>query len=190
MKRFVKFLLVLLCVGLVIAGAFTVRDEVRQRLYPLKYRDWICTYAAENELDPALVLALIKCESSFDPGAVSSVGARGLTQITESTFEWLRTKSKREGDKTLTFDAMFDPETSIRFSCLLLGRLTAEFGTPTETLAAYHAGSSRVRGWLADAEYSSDGKTLEHIPFDDTRGYVRRVLETRDIYEEMYADEL
>ena len=54
-------------------------------------------------------------------------------------------------------------------------------------LAAYHAGLGAVQGWLEDPEYSSDGKTLDKIPYSDTNWYVAKVLETRDMYKKLYG---
>ncbi len=57
-----------------------------------KYNDLVEQYAAEYDLDPLLVYSFIRTESGFDPGATSSVDARGLMQMTEETFLWLRSK--------------------------------------------------------------------------------------------------
>lgn len=189
MRRFVKFCGVLLCLVLLVTAARVGYREVRQKLYPLEFRETVLEYAEAEGLDPAFVFSVIKCESGFDPQAVSSVGARGLMQITEDTFEWLQTKSTVPEDELLTYDAMFEPKTAIRYGCMLLGRIQQEFGAYETTLAAYHAGSSRVRGWLSDSAYSSDSVTLDHIPYDDTRSYVQRVMKTFTIYQEIYPDE-
>ena len=61
-------------------------------LYPLKYEDYVEVYAKENNLSPAFVYAVIKCESNFDKDAVSSVGATGLMQIMPDTFDWINMK--------------------------------------------------------------------------------------------------
>lgn len=189
MRRFVKFCGILLCLVLLMAAARVGYHEVRQKLYPLEYREAVWEYAEAEGLDPALVLSVIKCESGFDPQAVSSVGARGLMQLTEDTFEWLKTKSTFPEDELLTYDAMFEPKTAIRYGCMLLGRIQREFGVYETTLAAYHAGSSRVRSWLNDSTYSNDATTLLHIPYEDTRLYVQRVMKTFAIYQEIYPDE-
>ena len=58
--------------------------------HTVAYRDEIEKYAAENGIHPAYVAAIILRESSYDPKATSSVGARGLMQVMESTFEFVR----------------------------------------------------------------------------------------------------
>ena len=87
----------------------------------------------------------------------------------------------------LSEDMLFDPETSIKYGCLLYGMFIEEFGSEPETVAAYHAGPGNVRKWLKDERYSHDGKTLYEIPFSKTNAYVERVMKTKAIYEKLYS---
>lgn len=61
-------------------------------LYPRKYEALVDQWAETYGLDPLLVDAFIRTESGFDPQATSTVDARGLMQMTEETFIWLRSK--------------------------------------------------------------------------------------------------
>ena len=79
--------------------------------HPLRYESYVEKYSRENGLDKYLVYAVIKTESGFDPGAVSNVGARGLMQIMEDTFDWVKF---RLGDEDARYLDMYDPETNIR----------------------------------------------------------------------------
>ena len=54
-------------------------------------------------------------------------------------------------------------------------------------LAAYNAGTTNVDRWLSDSAYSSDGKTLDDIPYDETRNYVKKVTDVRKKYENIYG---
>lgn len=189
MKLFTRLLSLVVIAALAVAVFAVGYKEIQKKLHPLGYEELIEKYSAEYDLDKRLVLAVIKCESGFDSTAVSSVGARGLTQITEDTFNWLKTKMDEDA-KELTFDDMFEPEVAIRFGCRLLSILTNEFKNYEASLAAYHAGSSRVRGWLEDPELSRDGVTLDSIPFEDTAGYVKKVMKAYETYGELYSDEL
>lgn len=92
MKKFLKTLVLLFLLCVVLLALPPVRRQVEQRLYPRKYNDLVEQYAAEYDLDPLLVYSFIRTESGFDPGATSSVDARGLMQMTEETFLWLRSK--------------------------------------------------------------------------------------------------
>jgi len=147
------------------------RLEIEQRIfYPWDYDELIRGTAQVQGVSDALLRGLILTESSFDPQAVSPVGARGLTQIMPETFEWLLSKT----GETLPLEALFEPEVSVRYGALLLRTLLDEFGETETALAAYHAGRGRVNGWLRDPEISPDGRTLAHIPANDTGHYVTK----------------
>ena len=182
-----RFPLLLLTASLFVGGAVMATNAEKafyQKAYPVQYSYWVEEYADKNDLDPALVYAGIRTESSFRPLAWSSVGARGLMQLTEETFEWV---AYRMHDQSGTvYEDMFDPEANIRYGTYLLKDLLAEFGTEANALCAYHAGWGNAKNWLSDPQYSPDGKNIETIPFEDTRGYVKKVLDTKEIYQELY----
>lgn len=168
-------------------GAFfcigPIRDCVYRSLYPCKFSQLVEEACEKQGLSPSLVYAVIKNESSFRPEAVSSVGARGLMQLTEETFEWVRGRMGTEE----TFEDMFDPEVNIRYGTYLLSVLLSEFGSQQNALCAYHAGWGSVKKWLADPDYSPDGQQVETIPFADTDYYVDKVQKTAAIYQELYS---
>jgi len=163
-------------------------EEIEQELfYPMHYFDLIDGTAQEHGLDTALLMGLVFTESSFDPQAVSSVGAQGLTQIMPETFEWLQSKT----GESLSLDALFEPEISLRYGAQLLRILLDEFALPETALAAYHAGRGRVNQWLRDPEISPDGSTLvlARLPSNDTRHYVNKVMRAYAKYEEIIREE-
>jgi len=155
---------------------------ITQTIYPQKYSALVEENAERFDIDPALLYALIKAESGFDSAAVSSVGAKGLTQITPDTFEWLQTKTGDVYDE----DALFEPEVSVYYGAYFLDMLLDEFGNTKTALAAYHAGRGKVNEWLADPRISTDGKTLDNIPYEDTEGYVERVTKITKKYKDIY----
>ena len=84
-----------------------------------------------------------RTESGFDPQATSTVDARGLMQMTEETFIWLR--SKIAPDEGLLFANLYDPETSIRFGCYYLHLCMERYnGDVATAAAAYHSGWGTV----------------------------------------------
>ena len=85
-------LLLILSLVLIIIIVNAVKLGV-QTIYPRQYVELVEENAQAFEIDEALLYALIKSESGFDKNAVSSVGAKGLTQITPDTFQWLQTKT-------------------------------------------------------------------------------------------------
>lgn len=179
MKKLAKTLFVLLLLACM--GAVAGRSLFKA-LYPKKYTDSIETYAAQYGVSQTLILAVIRTESSFDPQAVSNVGAKGLMQIMPDTLDWLCYKMGED----VSFDALSDPDTSIRFGTYFLHLLLEEFGSEQAALAAYHAGRGSVVQWLSDPEISADGRTLDRIPYSDTAHYVRKVEQAQKMYQNLY----
>jgi len=149
------------------------------RYYPVRHTELIYRYAEEFDVEPDLVFALINAESRFRETAVSRVGASGLMQIMEDTAYWI---APMAGFDDFSYDQILDPEVNIRLGTFYLGMLYRRFGDVTVALSAYNAGSGNVSRWLENPEYSSDGKTLDHIPFPETRNYVNRVIDYRQVY--------
>jgi soluble lytic murein transglycosylase len=152
--------------------------------YPIKYSDLVIKYSAQLGVSPALIYAVIKNESSFNPKAESSIGALGLMQLTPETFKWAQSKTI---DKEIyTENDLLNPEINIKYGTLVLSILLNEFKNTDTALAAYHAGRTNVKNWLANSDYSQDGQTLNHIPFADTRGYVPKVIAAENMYSQLY----
>lgn len=180
-KRLLTFsliLVVIIAILLCLAGSF-----VEKKLYPCKYDSIVFQMAEEYELAPSLVFAVIHTESKFEKDAVSSANAKGLMQITDSTFRWAQ---RREGVKRINSEKLFEPETNIKYGCYILVLLSEQFSDTKTILAAYNAGQGRVAEWLKNSDYSSDGITLETIPYKETANYVRRVLNTQKRYQRLY----
>lgn len=153
------------------------------RILPRDYADIVGKYAARYELDEAFVDAVIFCESRFEADVVSPAGAMGLMQVTQETGWWA---AQQIGLDTETLD-LHDPETNIRIGCWYLHWLEEKFdGVPETMLAGYNAGHGNVAKWLADEEKSRDGITLDEIPYQETRSYVRRVGLVEKLYRLLY----
>ncbi len=179
-KTIFAFLLLTVCAICIAFGARTLM----QTLYPKKYSDAVETYAAEYDVPPHLVYAVIHTESSFRPDAGSEAGAAGLMQIMPETLEWL---NMRMGLQT-EFAELSDPDVAIRYGTYMLHLLLDEFGDTSAALAAYHAGRGRVGQWLKDPAYSDDGRTLRVIPYRDTAHYVRKVEKAVEMYDSLYKN--
>ena len=164
--QLLRRLVVLICIAAVLLMALPpLAREADRLLYPRKYSLQVEQWAAEYDLDPLLVYAFIRTESGFDPAATSSVEARGLMQMTEETFIWLR--SKIAPDEGLTFDELYDPDVSIRFGCYYIHLCMERYGGDVATAAAaYHSGWGTVDNLLRMEEHSSDGQTLKGFPYN------------------------
>lgn len=153
--------------------------------YPLKYEDWIQQYSKERGLDPYLVMALIRQESSYNPQVKSHVGATGLMQIMPATGNDIARRLHKFGTPRLT-----DPKTNIELGTYYLKQLIGWVGGSSElALAAYNGGIGNVRKWQASFGGKKPDEFLESIPFTETRGYVKRITMMRSTYEQLH-DEL
>ena len=178
--------MILVILLLAAAGFFGIRagmDLCRRVMYPVAYEEYIHKYAKENQLDPYLVMAVIKTESNFIPDAHSGK-AEGLMQLTEETAADVARQLKI---KESTID-LTDPQMNIRMGCYYLKRLIDRYdGNIDVALAAYNGGPGNVNKWLEDRTYSKDGENLHSIPFRETREYVQRVHRQWEHYREMYG---
>lgn len=181
MKVFLKAVIWLVVIAVLVFGGMYSYEKIEKMIYPQDYKDLIEAYAEEYGLDKSLVYAVVKCESGFDSSAVSSIGAKGLMQLTDETYEWVCSRYKDTADGDL-----FDAKTNIKSGCRLLRLHLKEFGDIKTALAAYHAGRGITNEWLKNSEYSSNGKTLDKIPYEETSKYADRVIKTIEKYKEIY----
>lgn len=163
-----------------------VLDNAAMLLYPAKYRNLVQQYSNEYNVDPYLVLAIIKVESNFKPNAVSHKDARGLMQISEKTGNW---GADKLGISEYMNEKLFDPEINIYIGCWYLSVLYGEFGDTDLVLAAYNGGSGNVTQWLKDRSLSASGKSLDRIPFKETDQYLKKVKNSYRIYKKLYEYE-
>ncbi len=188
MKLRTKIIALLLAVVLLVSMPTLVR-KVKEQLYPCKYADVVETYAAEYDLDPLLIYTFIRTESSFEPDAVSEVGARGLMQMTEETFEWIKTKLAPEED--ITFADLYDPACAVRFGAYYLRLCLDRYGGDVATAAAaYHSGWGTVDSLLNHEDYAGDGKTLPTFPYSRMNHYVEKILHGYERYTELYGSSI
>ncbi len=142
---------------------------------------------AEGDLpvDTELALAIARRESEFNPGVVSSVGARGMMQVMPKTAEAV---AKRLAVDYSSDRLLSDWAYNVRIGSTYLAELEQEFGgNHVLVAAAYNAGPSRVRRWIEDQGDPRSGTIdvvdwIEHIPFRETRNYVMRVMESLPVY--------
>jgi soluble lytic murein transglycosylase len=158
----------------------TLPKEVWSLLYPKPYWDLVRRQARASRLDPYLVMGLIRQESTFNPGAISSANARGLMQLLPGTAARVAHRKRGVGGR------IYDPAYNIRLGCAYFAGLLKMFGDSVEqALAAYNAGDSRVTAWLNQRQYSEPAEFAETIPFRETRLYVQAVLRDAEVYRQL-----
>ena len=142
--------------------------------YPLRYASIVRAHAANYELDPALLAAVIDQESKFRADAKSSAGAIGLMQLQPATAKGI---ALRTGGSKFVLSDLYDPELNVRYGAWYLQHLMQKYHDERLALAAYNAGQRNVDTWRAE------GKGIQ---FSETRAYVDRVEQLKEIYRSAY----
>ena len=171
---------------LAVSGDPTLPRAFWEIIYPLGWRNDVTEAARRSGLDPYLVAAVVREESSYFPRAVSRAGARGLMQLMPATA---RPMADLRG---LAFEGgslLDDPRANLDMGASFLAGLMKEFGDPRLALAAYNAGPRRARDWWKTRRTNDMEAWVEQIPFDETRHYVKRVTLSWEEYRRIYAAE-
>lgn len=152
--------------------------------YPICYADVLLPESRAQAVDPFLVLAVIKRESTFNPRAVSPAGATGLMQLMPETAATIATYLGQDKQKL----DLKNPDLNIRYGVWHLGRLIGRYEDSVVTaLAAYNAGEDNAERW-ASAAGSEDGFVyMESVSYRETREYIRQVLTDLQVYRDTYA---
>ena len=156
-----------------------------QLAFPKGYKELVEMRAAELQLDPLLIYAVMMQESEFNEKTVSTAGAVGLLQIMPNTGEMIAMKLSRH---SFTGDNLFEPYTNISFGTWYLKTLITRFnGNLPLAIAAYNAGPNAVDEWLKRwGEFDMD-EFVENIPYPETRKYVEKVLGYYETYKIIYT---
>jgi len=167
-----------------LVGLSSLPRAVQKAVYPAGWGDLVAEQAARYGVNPLLMLALMRQESSFDPQAQSSAQAMGLTQVVPSTARGIASRLGR-GDFALR--DLFKPALSVEFGTWYLSQTLNDYqGRIFPSLAAYNAGGGNVSGWLQ--RFGDDPDLLvEQIPFAETRNYLRIVYDNYWHYQALYG---
>lgn len=156
-------------------------ENAVQAYLPLRWREALLAASAEAGIEPWLLAAVARQESTFAAHAESSRGAIGVMQLLPSTA--------RVHARALGFGPnpdLRDPGLNLRLGARELARLRRGFGAVEPALAAYNAGETRVRKWLR--EQPDPRRFAELIPIPETYTYVRRVSYLSEAYRLRYAE--
>jgi soluble lytic murein transglycosylase-like protein len=148
-------------------------------LFPRPYEELITATSREHEVDPSLVLALIREESFFRRDARSPANAYGLMQLLQGTARQVANGS----GLTVKARDLYDPEINVRLGLEYLKTLLERYdGRLYLALAAYNAGPHRVDQWRRDFPLADEEEFIEMIPFSETRNYVKNILRNYFFY--------
>jgi soluble lytic murein transglycosylase len=187
-RRFAVGAVIAIAVGALVIMAIRVGPHAVQELtLPLKHEDIIRQQAAEKNLDPALIAAVIYQESKFRD-RTSSAGAKGLMQLLPGTAEFIARKS---GGTRFELQDLGTPQINIAYGSWYLRYLIGRYnGNQVLAIAAYNAGEDNVDRWVSAAGGPDSFDATRDIPFPETRAYVQGVLSKRGAYKKHYAKEL
>jgi soluble lytic murein transglycosylase len=162
-------------------------ERYLEYLYPFAYGREIDREASRYAIPAEMVLAVIREESRFGETALSPAGAHGLMQIMPSTGEWIGPKI---GWKNVAVEDLQDPDFNISAGCWYLRFLLDRADDSiVAALASYNAGHGRMKKWKKNFRPRSDPlAALELIGPNETRRYVRRVLDTMSAYSRQATD--
>jgi soluble lytic murein transglycosylase len=146
--------------------------------YPLRYEQIVRGHAHHYELDPALLAAVIYQESKFHANARSKSGAIGLMQLLPDTAKGI---AAHTGGTQFQVSDLYNPEVNVRYGAWYLRHLMDKYGDERTALAAYNAGQDNVDRWRRDGV---------GIQFSETRAYVSRVEDLKQVYRRAYGPEL
>lgn len=176
MKKYAIILILIFCITELFASILILQSI----FFPIRYEDLIIKYSKENSLTPSLVASVINVESSYKKNAQSKAGAIGLMQILPSTAGYI------SSIKSISYsneNDLLNPEINIEIGCAYLKYLIDKFDNIYTALASYNAGETVVLNWLKNPEYSADKKTLNFIPYEETREYIKKIKTNNKIYK-------
>jgi soluble lytic murein transglycosylase len=147
---------------------FDLNAMALKHLFPSPYMGKIKKMS--GEIDPFVILSLIRQESAFNPEAKSGVGARGLMQLMPAT-------ARQYSYKRLKISRLKKPDLNIKIGVKYFKKLLKQFdGNLIYALASYNAGENRVKRWKKSIFRSENPlQTIESIPFKETRKYVKLI---------------
>lgn len=165
----------------------TVARQFWESAYPQAYGSKVKTSALAFQIPPELVWSIMRAESQYKANVISPVGAKGLMQLMPQTGQKI---ASILGQKDFVEGQLFDPDVNIRLGAKYLSRLSGKFENSIPLVAAaYNAGPHRVESWLVSFGTLETDEYIEHIPFLETRDYVKKVVRNYGIYRKLYGDD-
>lgn len=146
--------------------------------FPLHYQAQIEKLAQYHQISPAQIFAIIRKESIFQADIRSPAGALGLMQVMPKTAK--ETARKYQLPQTLS---LTNPEYNLQIGSQYLTEQLNRYPHFAHAAAAYNAGPGASSRWLKDYAHLPLDEWILHIPYTETRDYVKRVLEYQKIYE-------
>jgi soluble lytic murein transglycosylase len=162
----------------------TAPGEFVEMAYPRVLFAETVRLAQKHSIDPHLVWAIIRQESRYDADAVSPAGALGLMQVTPGAAGLAPQKGKVPAR---AIAEILDPQRNLEFGIRVLAKNLNTFqGRLVPAVASYNADIRKVRTWMKRNGKMKQDEFIEHIPFRETRLYVKNVLAGYRAYAQLH----
>jgi soluble lytic murein transglycosylase len=153
--------------------------------HPFRFNDLILAEAVKADIDPLLLLALVRQESNFEWHAESWAGAQGLMQVMPATADWI---ALQLGRRDFAQHLIYRPYVNVEFGVWYFDYQLSSFGEDAvAALVAYNAGPGRVKRWRTEEMAKDDDLFLEYMPLEEPRLYLEKVYSHYSIYRRLYA---
>ena len=182
-------------------GSGAMPGQLHRMMYPMAYRETVFSNSEKNKLDPLLVLALMREESSYEPTAISHAGAMGLIQIMPPTGGDI---AKRLKIQPFEAKMLLQPELNIRMGTWHLSGLVKRFGERVQKIStdgsdhsdivkilssgAYNGGEARMQRWVERYGIEDIDEFIENIPIYETGRYIKKVCHSYEMYKSIYSE--
>lgn len=152
--------------------------------YPRAFAPQVVAAAKAEGVPQHLLFGLMREESAFLPDVVSYADAIGLTQLLLGTARQVAGKKASE----VTAQSLRQPEQNLTLGARFLRGLLDRFGHPALAIAGYNAGGGAVSRWLKKWPTLAPDEWVECIPYEQTRNYTKRVIESYGRYRFLYGE--
>lgn len=153
--------------------------------YPRPYANEVARAAKESSIDPLLIWAVMREESTFKAQVESWANAVGLMQLIIPTAKAMGKRLKIKADR----QSLTDPSINIRLGAGYLRILLDRFKNPLLAIPGYNAGGGSISRWLKGNPGVELDSFVESISAEETRNYARKVFESYSAYRLLYGDE-
>lgn len=151
--------------------------------FPTPYKQPVMKNADKNKIDPAWIYGIMRRESAFSEDVKSPVGAIGLMQIMPKTAKYI---GKKIGVNKVSYSDLTKANNNIELGSAYLSYLNDKYkGHKVLATASYNAGPNRVDKWIPKTGSMPADQWIDSIPFTETRGYVKAVLEYTTIFKSL-----
>ncbi|MCJ8276231.1 MAG: lytic transglycosylase domain-containing protein, partial [Bdellovibrionales bacterium] len=157
--------------------------SIWQFVYPRAYEDYVLAHSQKFAVPAEFIWSIMKAETNYRPDAISPVGAKGLMQVMTHTGRKVASLMGTE----IQGEDLLKPHVSVKIGSRYLKRVLKKFkGKVPLAAAAYNGGPHRVHKWLSQFGHLEMDEFIEHIPFLETRNYVKKVVRYYTVYNLLY----